>query len=256
VAITVIRLAITAVKGLRLREVPKVDLDRRGALGDRAFYLIDERDRMVNGKQLGELQTVVADYDRDARRLALSFPGGSVVTGPVEPGPTVLTRFYSRPLEARLLGGPWAAALSEHVGRPLRLVEPEIAIDRGLEGATSLISTASLHRLAREAGQERVDPRRFRMLIEVDGIEAHEEDGWVGRTLTVGAARLRFNGHIGRCLITSRDPETGVVDLPTLDVLGAYRRDVPSTEPLPFGIYGQVLEAGAVSVGDAVAFDR
>ena len=64
---------------------------------------------------------------------------------------------------------------------------------------------------------------------------------------------MRFGGHVGRCLVTSRDPETGEVDLPTLDLLGAYRRDLDTTEPLPFGIYGEVLVPGVVRVGDAVA---
>ena len=60
---------------------------------------------------------------------------------------------------------------------------------------------------------------------------------------------------MGRCLITSRHPETGEVDLPTLDILGSYRRDLDSTEPLPFGIYGEVLSEGSVRVGDPVTLD-
>ncbi len=98
-----------------------------------------------------------------------------------------------------------------------------------------------------------VDARRFRMLIEVDGLDAHEEDGWVGRRVRVGSALVAMHGHIGRCLVTSRDPDTGEVDLPTLDLLGQYRREIESTEPLPFGIYGEVLEPGAVRVGDEIA---
>jgi uncharacterized protein YcbX len=90
------------------------------------------------------------------------------------------------------------------------------------------------------------------MLIEVDGVHAHEEDGWVGRRIHVGEATLAMHGHVGRCLITSRDPESGEVDLPTLDLLGEYRRDLDSTEPLPFGIYGEVLHGGTVRIGDPV----
>ena len=63
---------------------------------------------------------------------------------------------------------------------------------------------------------------------------------------------VSFSGHVGRCLITSRDPDTGEVDLPTLDVLGAYRTGLDTTEPLPFGIWGRVVSPGAVSVGDEV----
>jgi hypothetical protein len=43
-----------------------------------------------------------------------------------------------------------------------------------------------------------------------------------------------------------------VVDLPTLDVLGAYRGNAKSTEPLPFGVWGEVLEPGVIALGDPV----
>ncbi len=254
-SVTVTRLAVTAVKGLRLSEVPEVELAHRGALGDRAFYLVDERGRMVNGKQIGALQTVSAGYERAERKLTLTFADGSSVSDAVEAGAPMRTTFFSREREARLVLGPFAAALSAHIGRPLRLVEPDLAVDRGLDGAVSMISGASLGRLAEAAGWASVDPRRFRMLIEVDGVTAHEEDGWVGRTLRIGTARVKGQGHAGRCLITSRDPETGVIDLPTLDVLRGYRGQTAGTEPLPFGIHGRVLEPGMVRVGDPVVLE-
>jgi uncharacterized protein YcbX len=90
------------------------------------------------------------------------------------------------------------------------------------------------------------------MLIEIDGVDAHEEDDWVGQRTRVGEALVAWGGHVGRCLITSRDPDSGRIDLPTLDVLRSYRRDAVTTEPLPFGIYGSVLENGVVRLGDTV----
>jgi uncharacterized protein YcbX len=63
---------------------------------------------------------------------------------------------------------------------------------------------------------------------------------------------LSFNGDVGRCVVTSRHPDTGEIDLPTLTVLAGYRPDGVS-EPLPFGIYGSVTTPGRVRVGDAVA---
>ena len=91
------------------------------------------------------------------------------------------------------------------------------------------------------------------MLIEVDGVPAHAEDEWVGNEVRAGEALIRFEGHVGRCLITSRDPDSGEIDLPTLDLLRGYRGDADTTEPLSFGIHGRVLEPGAVRVGDPVA---
>jgi uncharacterized protein YcbX len=93
------------------------------------------------------------------------------------------------------------------------------------------------------------------MLIEVDGIAAHEEDGWVGRQVRVGSALVRGCGHVGRCVITTRDPDTAEADLDTLKLLATYRHKIGTTEPLAFGIYGEVLEGGRVAVGDAVTVE-
>ncbi len=243
-------LSVTPVKGMRLLSADSVDLDVSGAAGNREFFVIDNADRMVNAKQLGELQTVVATHVDGTLRL--DFPDGGNVTAPIDTGSMLTASFSSRPVEGRVLKGPWAEALSEHVGRPVRLVQASGSVDRGARGAVSLISSASLARLASVAGVEDVDPRRFRMLVEIDGVDAHEEDGWVGSTALVGSALVRWGGHAGRCLITSRDPDSGVIDLPTLDVLREYRDSADTTEPLPFGIYGSVLERGSVRVGDTV----
>ena len=255
-AITVCALATTPVKGMRLESVDTIELDERGARGNRAFYLIDERGSMVNGKLLGGLHTIIPSYDVDAGTLELRFPDGARVAGPVEYGDSLRTRFLSRQREAREIHGPWSSALSEYFDRPLQLVAPEIGADRGRAGATSIISRSSLRRLAEVAERHTVDARRFRMLIEIDGVSAHAEDGWIGRRVRVGEATLRMRGHIGRCLVTTRDADTGKVDLPTLDILRDYRGEMESTEPLPFGIYGEVIEGGTVRVGDPVAVDH
>jgi uncharacterized protein YcbX len=256
-AAVVCGLAITPVKGTRLRPAERIELEREGVRENRRFYVVDARNRMLNAKVLGELQTVVADYSDSERRLALTFPDGRQVVGEIDVGDEIQTRFFSREAAARVIEGPWSAALSVHLGQPLRLVEPldGSAVDRRARGAASLISRASLSRLAAEGGLDVLDSRRFRMLIEIDGVDAHHEDRWVGRTTRVGEALIAWGGHVGRCLITSRDPETGEIDVPTLDILGDYRGEVGGTEPLPFGIYGRVIEPGSIAVGDTVALE-
>jgi MOSC domain-containing protein len=252
VPITVTALATTPVKGMRVRGVDAVQLGERGALGNRVFYVIDERGRMLNGKNLKYLQTVVADYDGAAEALTLTFPDGTEVAGEVRYDGTITTSFFNHPREARQVDGPFNEALSEFFGQPLRLVGTAGAVDRGKHGAVSVVSRASLRHLAAVAERDAVEPRRFRMLIEVDGIDAHEEDGWVGRQLRVGSALVRGCGHVGRCVITTRDPDTADADLDTLKLLATYRHKIGTTEPLAFGIYGEVLEDGRVAVGDEV----
>lgn len=247
-------LATTPVKGLRLQARSAVRLQREGVIDNRRFFVIDERDRMVNGKQVGALSAVCADYDHERGRLALAFPDGSVVAGEIALGAAIPTRFFSRELPARLVLGPWADALSEYSGRELRLMfcdRARSAVDRGPAGTVSLISHASVQELERRAGHG-VDPRRFRMLIEVDGTDAHAEDAWVGQRLRIGAALVVMHGHVGRCLVTGQDPDTGRADMPTLELLRGYRRGLETTEPLAFGVYGEVLEPGVVRRGDPV----
>ncbi len=253
--IVVATLTTTPIKGLRVSPRPHAVLERGGLRGDRCFYLIDERGRMVNGKHLGALSSVMADLDEDGQRLTLRFPGGEVISGAVERGTGVETRFFAHTRRALTLAGPFASALSEHAGQPLRIVAPadgSSAVDRGEDGALSIISRASLLALADAAAVPEIDARRFRMSIEVTGAGPHEEDTWIGRELTLGGALVRLRGHVGRCIVTSRHPETGEVDLPTLDLLRSYREGADTTEPLAFGVYGAVLREGIVRVGDAV----
>ncbi len=253
----VVGLAFTPVKATRLHAVDELALGPDGVPDNRRFYVIDAHDRMVNSKRLGSLQTVVAEYSDANRRLRVVLPDGRVVEDGIRLGAEIETRFFSGRKAARLVEGPWSEVFSAVGGEPLRLVEPcepGRGVDRGADGSVSLISRASLGRLAEAGGVAGIDPRRFRMLIEIDGVEAHAEDRWVGdgSPVGVGTAVLAFGGHVGRCLITSRDPDTGVVDLPTLEILGDYRGAVDATEPLPFGVWGRVVEPGTVRVGDDV----
>jgi uncharacterized protein YcbX len=136
----------------------------------------------------------------------------------------------------------------------LRLVEPTTsAVDRGRNGAATLLATASLGALAKVLGVEAVDGRRFRMNFGVEGLDAHEEDTWLGRRVQVGEAVVIPNGNVGRCVITTQNPDTGISDLDTLKGLAAYRRELETTEPLPFGVHAAVATPGRVRVGDPVS---
>ncbi len=250
--IVVTGFATTPVKGMRIHEVDAIELSRNGARGDRAFYVIDDRGRMVNGKVVRNLQVVVPTYDADADELTMTFPDGEQVSDRVRLAEPVPTQFFGRPRKAPEVIGPWSEAISAFFDQPLRLVATRTAVDRGIKATASVVSRGSLRRLAEQAESDTVDGRRFRMLIEIDGVAPHEEDNWVGHRVQIGPASLAMHGHVGRCLITSRDPETAEVDLPTLELLASYRREADSTEPLPFGIYGEVLEGGTVSIGDRV----
>ena len=250
----VVRISVAPVKSLGLVHPEEVELGRDGVVGNRRFWLLDADGRLFNNKRFGPMQRIRPEWDEASRTLALTFPDGVRVEGVVELGETVVGDLWGEPLESRRVVGPWQDALSRFAGRDLMLLWAERhATDRGHRGgAISLVSRGSLARLAEEAGtDEPVDGRRFRMLLEIDGVGAHEEDEWLGAHVRVGDAVLTLNGDVGRCVVTTQNPETGETDFDTLGTLARYRRE-GRFEPLPFGVYGAVAAPGRVRVGDAV----
>ena len=251
----VARISIAPVKALHLVEPDEVELTRAGVVGDRRFWLVDRDRRLVNGKRHPELMRVQPTWDEASRRLALAFPDGSVVEGEVSPGEPFAAELYRTRHSSRTVPGPWQDALSEFAGEPLTLLWSEGgAQDRGNDrgGWASVISRGSLERLRDEArAGEPVDGRRFRMLFEIEGVEAHEEDSWLGHRVAIGEAVIAPLGDVGRCVVTTCDPDSGVSDFDTLKLLAGYRRE-GVTEPLPFGVYCDVAVPGRVRVGDPV----
>jgi len=220
--------------------------------------VVDADGRLVNGKRLASLVTIRPELDAGTRRLALRMPDGSCVEGTVELGEPVNVTIYHHTTAAHVVAGPWAETLSRALGLPVRLAQvdrPGEGVDRARHRAgATLLSVESLREMATIAGLiEPIDPRRFRMLIGVEGGSAHQEDRWIGRSVRVGDAVIEPRGNVGRCVVTTRDPETGTSDLDTLDILARYRREVATTEALPFGVWARVEREGTVRVGDDVA---
>jgi len=241
------------VKGLALGQLDECELTEAGVAGDRQFFLVDENDRLVNSKGLGVLQQIVPRYDEDAESLTLAFPDGTTLSHDVELDGALDAGFWGASVHVRVVEGPWSEAISDFAGRDLRLVRaPGPATDRMRSGAATLLGTGSLRVIARLLGVEGVDGRRFRMNFGADGLAEHEEDEWLGRRVRIGQAVVVPQGNVGRCAVTTQNPETGEPDLDTLKALAAYRRDVQTTEPLPFGVYAAVAEPGRVRLGDPV----
>jgi len=244
-------LSIAPVKGLALTHPEEIDLGRDGVDDNRRFCLVDEEGRRYGALRDGRLQAIRVAWD--GTRLELRFPDGTVAAGNVERGGELATDLYERDLLGRVVVGPWAQALTAYVGRPIRLLEaegPTRSVDRP-RGPVTILSEASLAELARRAGVERVDGRRFRMLIGIDGSEPHEEDAWLGREVRVGDAVVRLLEQVARCAITTQDPDTGVSDFDTLRQIIRYR-GLRNGRHADFGVFGEVVRPGRVRVGHEV----
>jgi uncharacterized protein len=253
--VRIVEIAYSPVKGLGLLYPSEVELTAAGVASNRRFFLVDEHLQMVNGKRLGKLVQLKPELDEAENRLTLRFPDGGLVSDVVELGEPVQTSFLGRSRPGRLVKGPWSAALSEWAGQPLRLVAPAagvVGVDRGVAGGVSVASLASVEQLAQALGVDTVDRSRFRMLFWVDGLGPHAEDAWVGSQVGLGEAVVQFHGHVGRCVVTSQNPETGRPDLDTLGGLKAYRDPGATTAPLALGVWGEVVRGGRVRLGDLV----
>ena len=251
----VARIAIAPVKGLALELPDEVLLGTNGVAENRRLHLIDETGRLVNDKTAPRLMLVAADLDLEADTLGLRFPDAGEASGELALGEPTTTIFYGRPVAGHVLVGPWAQALSDWVGLELRLVmsdEPGAASDRGLNAGVSMISRASIADVARAGGAQALDGRRFRMLFEVDGVEPYAEETWIDHDVRIGEAVVWLRGNVGRCVVTTCDPDTATRDFDTLRVLAQHRGDVKTNEPLPLGVVGKVVTPGRVCVGDAI----
>jgi uncharacterized protein YcbX len=247
VTATVTDLAIAPVKGLRVTAADELDIGPAGPVGDRAFLVVDAENGLLLTTRTPTLLQVAARLE--GGQLTLTFPDGRAVAAVPEPGARAETANYEgRRIAGRLVEGELAEALSEHLQRPVRLLARD-ATDRGADDApVTLMSQASLAALAPALDGAVPDPRRFRMTITIDGVDAWEEHGWSGRRVAVGGAVLQVTEPVARCVVTTRDPDSGSRDVPTLKALATLR----GKDDVTFGVWCEVVAPGRVRVGDAV----
>ncbi|MFC7596511.1 MOSC domain-containing protein [Terrabacter sp. GCM10028922] len=251
---TVARLSVTPVKGLLLHHPDSIELTAQGAVGDRQFYLVDDTGKVQSFTHNPGLAGVRAEYDPASRRLRVTRGDQVLLGGDIEPTTMVVTDMWGlRTIRSDVVADPvWGTFFSDLVGRRVHLVQArESAYD---VRPVTLLGTSSVEELARQANRSRVDSRRFRMLIEFSGGEPHLEDSWDGKVLEVGHAVLRGGGPVKRCAATTRNPDSGAVDLQTLRLITSYRgrRDSVLGVGATFGVYADVIEPGRICVGDCM----
>lgn len=250
---TVARLNVTPVKSTALHHPDRIRIERWGAVGNREFFFLDEDGRLFGGSKLGPLVRIRADHDAAADTLRMRFPDGTQVQGPAAADGTALeVNFWGRPVTAHVIDGPWTEPLSRYAGRSLRLARVERSGDGNDVRPITLVSLASVEELARRGASEGpLDPARFRMTVEIDGLGPHEEDAWSARRVRVGGVVLLVGDPVPRCVVTTQDPSTGERDFSALSVIKRYRGALEDGS-LPFGVYASVEEPGEVTLGDPV----
>jgi uncharacterized protein YcbX len=134
--------------------------------------------------------------------------------------------------------------LAELYGGPIHLHRDQ----RGTQDAfpVSVISRQAVARIGALAGRE-LTPLRFRpsVVIDAPGEAAFPEEELIGRSVSLGAARVRLDLPDKRCMVINVDPVTAERDPAVL-------RAVAGARDACAGVYGSCEVPGVVRVGDPV----
>jgi uncharacterized protein len=249
VPVTVSQLGIAPVKGMRLQCASEVQLGHHGITGDREFLIIGEGGKLLLTYRNPALHQIEPTWDRVRNVLTLGFPDGDVVRDTPEPGAPATTRMYDgREIPGWIIPGPLGAALSGYLGRPVRLFRRAPEHIGNDDQPVTLMSEASLQALAQEFNGTAPDPRRFRMTITITGTDPWAEHAWRGHEVTIGEAIVRVIAPVPRCVVTTRNPESGATDARILHALARLR----GKNDITFGVWCEILRPGRIHVGDAV----
>ena len=238
------------VKGLSPEPLPRAWLAAGETLpGDRAFAIENGPSRfdpvlpryqpktqylmLMRNERLAALETRL---DAPSRTLVIARAGQEAVRGDLgtSAGRAAIEDFFAR------------FCADELRGPPRVLQAPGFSFSDVARKVVSIINLASVEALAQRMGAA-IDPLRFRANVYLHGWPAWSELDLVGKKIAIGgSARLSIVKRIVRCAATNVDPNTGARDLAIPDALHrAYGH-------ADCGIYGEVVEAGEIAVGDRV----
>ena len=112
------------------------------------------------------------------------------------------------------------------------------------DGPVSVVGTATLEWCRRELGVD-ADPRRTRTNLLLRTTEPFEEEGWAGRTLQIGSARLAVDRRLERCRMVDLAQDGVTTTTPMLKALGRWRE-------VCLAMLTDVATPGLLAVGDEV----
>jgi len=72
--------------------------------------------------------------------------------------------------------------------------------------------------------------------------------GWGGQEVSIGEAILRVIASVPRCVVTTRNPDSGPTDARVLHALARLRRK----NDITFGVWCDIIRRGGIRIGDLV----
>ena len=232
---TVLSLHRWPVKSMGGEPVGALRVDGRGAAGDRTHALLDTHrgaPRVLTVRQVPRMLAWHATYD--GADVAPDDPPLARLTAP--DGTSYAWDDPALP-----------AALADDLGRPVDL-RRDLRGQQDLGETVLVTSQATLEAVTATMGRD-MDLRRFRTNVHVafdDGLEPYAEHGWEGRRMTIGEVELALLHPCVRCVIPTRDPDTGEKHAELLRWLTREQGGL-------FGINARVTGAGTIRTGDPVA---
>lgn len=203
------RIDLYPVKSLDGLAVETASLLASGALGgDRAFALLDEAGKFINGKRAARIHQVRSRVSADLRHLTLWTEADRVEQVFPLPWP---------PSQGAAGNSPLAAWFRAYFQQPVAVAHNSVMgfpDDTDSPGPT-VISTATLATVADWFGLSLAEVRcRFRTNLEIDGVPAFWEDrlfldGGEPVPFAIGAVTLQGINPCQRCVVPTRDPATG-----------------------------------------------
>jgi hypothetical protein len=183
----------------------------------------------------GALAGLATHYDDAMKTLTLKRKGKLVAQGRLD-----------RPEGRAAIENYLTAFLGEEIRGPVRLLaapDGHRFMD-SKSGFVSLINLASVQAIADAAGKA-VDALRFRANVHLVDMAPWAEAELVGKTLTLGGAKLEVLKMIDRCAATGVDPVSGERDMDVVDTLRKRFGHIDC------GVYARVLKGGEIKIGDA-----
>jgi len=201
------RLTIYPIKSLDRRSVDSVSIVENGGLaGDREFALFDANDNYVNGKREQQIHRISADYEGDRARI----DAVSLSSTDSEP-----RRFETSELTDSGAAVGWLSEQLEYRVSLARDRDGGFPDDTHASGPT-IISTATVETVASwfDGISTAEMRRRLRPNIELGGVPAFWEDHLFADRehhvqFTIGDVSFRGVNPCQRCVVPSRDPDTG-----------------------------------------------
>lgn len=220
------------VKSMAAEALTRADLSWQGLAGDRRWAFVREGLEQSNFPWLTLRQRAdMGDY-----RPRLTHPDDPETSGCVVRTPSGQVMDVTDPLLAQELHPAGARVIHQNRG-----VFDTFPI--------SLISTQTIATLGGWVG-EPLDVMRFRpnLVVEASVDTPFVEDDWVGSVVRIGGARIRIDKRDGRCVVITIDPAT---QARTPEIL----RTVVDRRGGCLGVYGSVVEPGAISIDDLVSLE-